>query len=152
MTEVQFSINACLSRSVKEIQNQRKWITILLHDSIQSPIINTKTEASILLGEENGSSVHGTRQVNKSCFKILVDELMESGEFRQRKGVDVTDQRFLTINSFDLEVEFAMQREVVSLLLRENISEVVILWRQTGEVQSLRQGGSCLNIGCRCCT
>jgi hypothetical protein len=47
VAKVQFGVNTRLSRSVEEICNQRKQIAILLHDVIQSSVVDAKPETSV---------------------------------------------------------------------------------------------------------
>ena len=48
----------------------------------------------------------------------------------------MTDRRLLAFQELDFEVEFSMRRKIVSFLLGEDVSELVVLGRYTGSVRS----------------
>jgi hypothetical protein len=69
MLKVKLCIDAGLGRSFKEIRHKRKQIAVLLGNSIQTPIVNTKAEGAILLvGEEHGSTMRGRGRVDEAVL------------------------------------------------------------------------------------
>jgi hypothetical protein len=80
--EIQFGVNTCLSRCIEEIHDQRKRITILLRDAVQSTVVDTKPETSILLlSEEDRSTMGGTRWINEIHLQVPVKELLKCQKF-----------------------------------------------------------------------
>lgn len=141
MAKVQFGVNIHLSRSVEEIHDQRKRITIILRDAIQSMIVDTKLETSVFLfSEENWSTMGGTRQIDEIRFEVLVEELLKCGQLGCGKGINGANQRLSAINSLDLESELVMGRKIVSLRFREDVGEVVVLGRTARQVCKIRLG------------
>jgi hypothetical protein len=51
------------------------------------------------------------------------------------EGINMSDWRKFAISSFDLEIELSMRGKVISFLLREYVSKVMIFQRQTGSVR-----------------
>ena len=58
MMEVEFSIQVRGTCGVKKIRNERKWVSVFFHDLIQTMEIDTESEfTSLLLDEEYWSSM-----------------------------------------------------------------------------------------------
>jgi hypothetical protein len=51
------------------------------------------------------------------------------------EGIDMSDQREFAFHSFDLKIKLSMRGKIISFLLREYASEVMIFRRQTGSVR-----------------
>ena len=79
MVEVEFSIQA---HGVKKVRNERKWVSVFFCDLIQTTEINTKSEfTSLLLDEEYQSSMGRACRRNETVVNIIVNEFVESFEF-----------------------------------------------------------------------
>ena len=58
MSEIKFGIDASGARGVEEIGDEGKWVSILLGDFVQAPVVDTKSEfAGLFLDKKNRSSV-----------------------------------------------------------------------------------------------
>jgi hypothetical protein len=91
MFKVDFSEDLGTVACVQEVRNERKWITVLPGDAIQSPEVHTESKFTrFLLDKENRSSVRGSRLSNKAVVEVLVKELSEGRQLNLRKGVDGT--------------------------------------------------------------
>ena len=65
---------------------------------------------------------------------MFIDEFLEGLEFGLRERVHGTNQRCSTFLQIDFKVIQSVQRELVSLSFAEDISEVLVLFRNVGEV------------------
>ena len=57
MSKVNLGIDLSLARHVEKVGNEWKWILILLHNFVESSIVNAEAKRTILfLDEEDGST------------------------------------------------------------------------------------------------
>jgi len=138
VTQVKFGIDTRLPGSIEEIRDEGKRIPVFPSDPVKTPIVDAKPEGTVLfLGEEDRSSMTRTRRVYETSLQVLVDELLQGGELGLRKGIYMADRRDFAFSDFDLEIEFPMRRKVVRFLLGEDVSEVVVFRRETGNVRRI---------------
>jgi lipoprotein-anchoring transpeptidase ErfK/SrfK len=79
MSEINFGVDASFPRSIEEVRNERKWISVLLGNTVKAPIINTETEGTTLFpGEEHRCSMGRTGWSDKAPGKFLIKESAES--------------------------------------------------------------------------
>ena len=128
MFEIKFGVISGFSGSIKEISNKRNRILVLLGYGIESSIVNTESESTVLLlDKEYWSSSRRTTRPDESVFEILVDEVTESLSFVRRELVYTAEWRSLAIFEFYLQIIRTMQRKLVSKSFREDIGKIMIL-------------------------
>ena len=74
----------------------------------------------------------GSYEPNTDMF---VNEFSESSHFRLRKGVHQDDRWDSTVFQIDFQIVRTMGRKCISFTFTEDISKVVVLLRDMGEVR-----------------
>ena len=109
---------------------------VLLGDLVKTLEVNTETEGSILfLNKEHWGSVSGSGGLNESGSDMFINEFSEGLEFGLRERVHGTDRRCSTFLQIDLKVVRSVQSEFVGLSFAEDISKVLVLFRNVREVR-----------------
>jgi hypothetical protein len=68
-----------LTRTVQKVGDERKRIAVLLGDIVKAAEINTESERSILLlDEEDGRTMRRTRRLDEAEVKILLEPISKS--------------------------------------------------------------------------
>ena len=94
----------------EQIRNERKRVPIFFRDFVKSPKVDTKSERSIFLpNEEDWSSMRGVGGMDETNPKMFINELLESGEFGLRERVHGIDGRRSIFLQIDLEIIRTMQ-------------------------------------------
>src|ERR1700728_503391 len=87
--------------------------------------------------------MRGRRRADESNADVLVYELAESSELGLTEGIHGTNRRRSSFFQIDLEIIRSMRGQSVSFGFTEDIGEVMILFGNVGEVDSLvRDRGS----------
>ena len=73
---------------------------------------------------------------------MFIDEFLEGLEFGLRVRVHGTNRRCSTFLQIDFKVVRSVQRELVGLSFAEDISKVLVLFRNVGEVGHFVRDGS----------
>ena len=89
----------------EQIGNERKRVPVFFRNFVKTPEIDTESERSILLlNEEDQTSMRGIGGMDKINSKMFVDELPEGGEFGLRERVHGIDGQRSIFLQIDLEI------------------------------------------------
>ena len=80
--------------------------------------------------------------MNKTNADMFINELSEGNEFGLGKGVHGTNRRGSTLLQVDLQIIRSMWGQRIGLSLTEDVSVVMILFRNVGEVGNFVGDGS----------
>jgi hypothetical protein len=82
----------------------------------------------------------GIGRTNETNADMIVNELAECLKLNLRKRIHCSDGRSSIVFNIDLKIIRSMRREFKGLLLAEDISKVMILWRNAGEIREIIRG------------
>jgi len=92
--KVECGIDSSLASTVKEVGDERKWVTVLLRDSVESTIVDTKPEFSAFLpDEQDRSAASCLRRPDEAFRKVIVNIVFERFLFGSRKRIDMSERR-----------------------------------------------------------
>ena len=130
MLKIDLGVNTSRVQSIEKIRDEWEWIVILAHDAVQTPIVNTESQRTVLfLYEKDGSTTRSIRGVDHTRLEVFVKILTESSEFGRGQGIDGTQWWQFTVFQLYTEVERPVFRQSVSAAFAENVGEVVVmLW------------------------
>ena len=135
MAEIDLGIYFGFGRRVEEVRDERKGIPIFLGDFVEATVVYTEAERAILLfDKQDRSAVGGGSLADEAVGDVLVDESPKGLELGGREGVDGTERRRGSFLQVYLEVEVTMWRQLCSFRLGEDISELVIISGDGGEI------------------
>ena len=128
--KIDLGVNTSRARSIKKIRDEWEWIAILAHDAVQTPIVNTESQRTVLfLYKKDGSTTRSIQRVDHTRLEVFVEILTESSEFGRGQGIDGTQWWQFTIFQLYMEVIRPVFRQSISAAFAENVSEVVVmLW------------------------
>jgi len=107
--EVDFGVDSCFSGSVQEVGNERKWISVLLGNSVEASEVDAKSERAVFFPDEKDRSSMGRAGgTDEPCGKVLVNELTKSCKFFLGQGIDWTIGRSGALVQGDLEIVWSM--------------------------------------------
>ena len=108
---------------------------VLQGELIKPTKVCTETKRAVLfLDEENGSTMGRGRSPYEAESKMLIDELAKGLELGRREGVNPAGRRLGTRLEFNFKVIRAVRGKCLGFGLTEDVSKVVILFKNTGEV------------------
>jgi len=85
MSEIDLGIDGRMAGGIKEVGDERKWITIFFGDFIETAEVHTKMERSILfLDKKDWSSMGGVGRTNEPIAEMLIYESAECFKLGQR--------------------------------------------------------------------
>ena len=118
------------AQSVKKIRDEWEWIAILACNAVQTPIVNTESQRTVLfLYKKDGSTTRSIQRADHTRLEVFVKILMESSEFGRGQGIDGTQWWQFTVFQLYTEVVRPVFRQSVSAAFAENVGEVVVmLW------------------------
>jgi hypothetical protein len=135
MMKVDFGVGAGFPWGVEEVRDEGKGISVFLGDLVEPMVVHAQLETSVFFPhEEDRSSVWRVGGSDETAPNIVFNEGSEGTQFQWREGVHVTRRRSLTFLKVDFEVVRAMFRECFRFTLAEDIGELVVFLRNTGEV------------------
>src|SRR5882672_3469392 len=109
MPEVDFGVDSCFSGCVQEVGNERKWISVLLGNSVEASEVDAKSERAVFfLDEKDRSSMGRAGGTDEPCGKVLINELTKSRKFFLGQGIDWTIGRSGALVQGDLEIVWSM--------------------------------------------
>ena len=115
---------------------------VLQGELVKPTKVHTETKRAVLfLDEENGSTVGRGRSPYEA---ESIDELTKGLELGRREGVNPTGRRLGTWLELNFKVIRAMRGKCLGFGLTEDISKVMILFRNIGEVGWRRVGARSL--------
>ena len=130
MLKIDLSVNTSRVWSIKKIRDEQKQIVILVCDAVQTPIVNTESQRTVLLlYEKDRSTTRSIQRADHTRLEVFVEILMESSEFGRGQGIDGTQWWQFTVFQLYTEVVRPVFRQSVSAAFAENVGEVVVmLW------------------------
>jgi hypothetical protein len=140
--KVDFGVGAGFPWGVKEVGDEGKGISVFLGDLVEPAVVHAQSETSILFPhEENRSSMRRVGGSDETAPNVVFNEGSEGTQLQWREGVHATRRRSLTFLKVDFEVVRAMFRECFCFTLAEDIGELVVFLRNTGEVDRVSGRG-----------
>jgi hypothetical protein len=135
MTKVDFGVGVGFPWGIKEVGDEGKGISVFLGDLVEPTVVHTQSETSVFFPhEEDRSSMQRIGGSDATAPNVVFNEGSEGTQFRQREGVHATRRRSLTFLKVDFEVVRVMFRECFCFTLAEDVGELVVFLRNTGEV------------------
>jgi hypothetical protein len=142
VTKVDFGVGAGFPWGVKEVGDEGKGISVFLGDLVEPAVVHTQSETSVFFPhEEDRSSVWRVGGSDETTPNVVFNEGSEGTQLRRREGVHATRRRSLTFLKVDFEVVRAMFRECFRFTLAEDVGELVVFLRNTGEVDRVSGRG-----------
>jgi hypothetical protein len=140
--KVDFGVGAGFPRGIKEVGDEGKGILVFLGDLVEPAVVHAQSETSVFFPhKEDWSSVWRVGGSDETAPNVVFNEGSEGTQFRRREGVHVTRRRSLTFLKVDFEVIRAMFRECFRFTLAEDIGELMVFLRNTGEVDQVSGRG-----------
>ena len=91
MPKINLGVNTSRVQSIEKIRDEWKWIAILACDAVQTPIVNTELQRTILfLYEKDGSTTRSIQRADHTRLEVFIEILTESSEFSGGQGIDRT--------------------------------------------------------------
>jgi hypothetical protein len=135
VTKVDFGVGAGFPRGVEEVGDEGKGISVFLGDLVEPTVVHTQSETSVFFPhEEDRSSMQRVGGSDEPAPNFVFNEGLEGTQLQQREGVHATRRRSLTFLKVDFEVMRVMFRECFCFALAEDIGELMVFLRNTGEV------------------
>ena len=130
MPKINLSVNMSRARSIEKIRDEWEWIAILVRDAVQTPVVNTESQRTVLfLYKKDRSTTRSIRRADRTRLEVFVEILTESSKFGRGQGIDGTQWWQFTVFQLYMEVVRPVFRQSVSMAFAENVSEVVVmLW------------------------
>jgi hypothetical protein len=142
VTKVDFGVGAGFPRGVEEVGDEGKGISVFLGDLVEPAVVHAQSETSVFFPhEEDRSSVRRIGGSDETAPNVVFNEGSEGTQLRRREGVHATRRRSLTFLKVDFEVVRAMFRECFRFTLAEDVGELVVFLRNTGEVDRVSGRG-----------
>jgi hypothetical protein len=140
--QVDFGVGAGFLQGVEEVRDEGKGISVFLGDLVEPVVVHAQLETSIFFPhEEDWSSVWRVGGSDETAPSVVFNEGSEGTQFRWREGVCATRRRSLTFLKVNFEVVRAMFRECFRFTLAEDIRELMVFFRNTGEVDRVSSRG-----------
>jgi hypothetical protein len=142
MMKVDFGVGAGFLWGIEEVGDEGKGISVFLGDLVEPTVVHTQSETSVFFPhEEDRSSVQRIGGSDETAPNIVFNEGLERTQLRRRERVHATRRRSLTFLKVDFEVVRAMFRECFRFTLAEDVGELVVFLRNTGEVDRVSGQG-----------
>ena len=126
--EIKFGVVAGFGRSVEEVRDERNRIPILASDGIETTVVHTKSESTVLLFyEEDGSSSGQATWANEAVFEIVVQKLLERVSLARTELIDTAEWWCFAVFEINLQIIRTMRREFISKSFREDVGKIVVL-------------------------
>jgi hypothetical protein len=140
--KVNFGVSVGFPWGIKEVGDEGKGISVFLGDLVEPAVVHAQLETSIFFPhKQDWSSVRRVGGSDETAPNIVFNEGSEGTQLRWREGVHATRRRSLTFLKVNFEVVRVMFRECFRFTLAEDVGELVVFLRNTGEVDQVSGWG-----------